>query len=170
MSNMAYARNEGIPAYVITAARANHIDIALLVALCTVESACKASAKHSNDGTPAQKEAGIKVTSYGLFQIQPDTAAMVGFIRTETTVVTTTMRGKRKIKHTKIVNNDEELLDPATNTWFAARLLRRLYNRYHDTNKVISAYNAGHAIQSNKDYVLKVLKNFIHFKVDLRYG
>jgi soluble lytic murein transglycosylase-like protein len=55
---------------------------------------------------------------------------------------------------------------PDINTWYAAKLLRELYDKYDTTPEVISAYNAGRPIGANKAYVTKVLRAYAVYKLD----
>lgn len=132
-----------IPYYMFNAATQFEVDIALLYAFCSVESKCRSKAINRNDATKKAKEAGIIEHSHGLFQIKLATAKMLGF------------KGKAK-----------DLMQPDINTYYAAKLIRRLYDKYGDTVKVISAYNAGRPIKSNKDYVHKVLSAYARYKID----
>jgi len=156
------------PYYITNAASAFRLDPGLLYALCEVESRCKAKALNKNDGTPNQKALGINVKSYGLFQIQANTAKQLGFVRYRHELITI-KRHKKLVKVNRRVDHINDLLDPEINAWFAAKYLKQLYNKYHDTYKVISAYNAGHASKNNKEYVLKVLKHYVHIKIDKRH-
>ncbi len=157
-----------IPFYILNAASAYDIDADLMYAICSVESKCKARALNRNDGTPEEKAAGIKVKSYGLFQIKVSTAEMVGFV-SKTVVTTKKWKKHKEVTETKTVDNSDELLNPITNSLYAAKLLAKLYKKYHSTEKVISAYNAGHYIKSNQDYVFKVLKRYAELKIDKRH-
>jgi soluble lytic murein transglycosylase-like protein len=154
-----------VPYYIYNAATHFNIDIALMYSICMVESNCRARAVNHNDGTPAQKAAGIVDKSYGLFQIKTATAKNLGFIIKEDVTVEKFRRGK-VVKTKKTIDHTKDLLKPEINAWYAAKLLSHLYERYHDTPKVISAYNAGHYIKSNKDYVRKVLVQFVRYKID----
>ena len=120
------------------------IDVALLYAICSVESKCKPSALNHDDGTADQKAMGVKSKSYGMFQIKVATARGLGFN-----------------------SSPHELLKPEVNAWYAAKLLRHLYDRYGETDKVVSAYNAGKYIKSNKPYVNQVLTNYAKYKIDM---
>lgn len=156
-----------IPFYILNAANAYQIDVNLMYAICQVESKCRARAMNKDDGTPEQKAAGIKVRSYGLFQLQIDTVKALGFIDKEYTTVI-----KKRGKHTKVVkvttDNSKDLLQPDINSIYAAKLLHKLYRKYHDTAKVISAYNAGHYTKANSDYVLKVMTAYVKLTIDHR--
>jgi len=121
-----------------------NIDVALLYAICNVESRCKPAALNHDDGTADQKAMGVKSKSYGMFQIKVATARGLGFN-----------------------SKPQELLKPEVNAWYAAKLLRHLYDRYGETDKVISAYNAGKYVKSNKPYVNQVLTNYAKYKIDL---
>jgi soluble lytic murein transglycosylase-like protein len=114
------------------------ISIKLMYAICKVESNCKPHAVNPNDGTAAQKKAGIISKSHGLFQIKLATARGLGF------------KGK-----------SSELQKPETNSWYAAKYLNELQRRYQgNAIKIISAYNAGCYTSRNKMYVNKVLQQY----------
>lgn len=157
-----------IPFYILNAAHKHGIDAVLMYAICLTESRCKARAVNKNDGTKSDKEAGIVKKSYGLFQIQVDTAKSVGFEDKEEITITK-KRGKKVVTITKFVDKTWDLLKPQVNSDIAGKLLKRLYSKYKNTNQVISAYNAGHYTKCNKDYVLKVLENYAHLKIDNRF-
>jgi soluble lytic murein transglycosylase-like protein len=135
-----------IPYYMFNAATQFNIDVALLYAFCTVESRCRAKALNKNDGTKKARAAGIIEHSHGLFQIKLATARVLGF--------------KGSVK---------ELMKPEINTFYAAKLIRKLHNKHGDILKTISAYNAGRPIKSNKDYVEKVLIAYAHYKIDKKF-
>lgn len=157
-----------IPYYMYNAANTFNIDVALLYALCKVESNCTARAMNKFDSNQDQRSKGIIDKSYGLFQIKVATAKGLGFIDRET--ITVTIKKHNKIVTLKKqISHVEDLLKPDINTWYAAKLLRHLYNKYGDTNKVISAYNAGRYITANKGYVCKVLSKYAVYKIDRRF-
>lgn len=133
-----------IPHYIQEAAKEFDIDVALLYAICSVESKCRSTAVNHDDGTKSQKTQGVVSKSFGMFQIKVSTAKGLGF-----------------------KSNHRDLMRPDINTWYAAKLLRHLYDRYGETPKVISAYNAGRYITSNKAYVNEVLTNYAKFKIDM---
>lgn len=157
-----------IPYFMYNASSKFDLDIALMYAICRVESNCKASAINHDDATAGRKAQGIKEKSMGLFQIKPATAQSLGFILRET-ITTQKIKNGKCIQVKKQVSHVKELLSPETNAWYAAKLLRHLYDRYHDTVKVISAYNAGRYTSSNKEYVNKVLRQYARYKIDKRY-
>lgn len=157
-----------IPYYMYNAASKFDLDIALMYAICQVESNCKASAINHDDATPNRKAKGIKERSMGLFQIKPNTAKGLGFVISETITINKVRNG-RLIRVKKQVFHTKDLLSPEINTWYAAKLLRHLYDRYHNTVKVISAYNAGRYTTANKEYVDKVLRRYARYKIDKRY-
>jgi len=157
-----------VPFYIYNAASQHHLDSSLMYAFCKVESQCKAHAINRNDGTPEQKAAGLKIVSYGLFQIQASTAEDLGFVRYTSTKITV-KRGKKFVTKTKSIDHIKELLNPEINAWYAAKYIKSLYAKYHSTPKVISAYNAGHPVKSNKDYVLKVMSAYISLQLDGKY-
>jgi soluble lytic murein transglycosylase-like protein len=140
------SNSDVIPYYIYNAATAFKLDVALLFAVCTQESLCKAKAINKNDGNKATKARGIKERSHGLFQLKLATARGLGFT------------GSRA-----------ELMDPETNTWYAAKLIRTLYDKFKTTDKVLSAYNAGHYTTANKRYVDSVLRHYAHYKLDRRF-
>lgn len=153
-----------IPFYILNAASTYDLDATLLYSICLVESRCNARAVNKDDGTPEEKAAGIKIKSFGLFQMKLATAENLGFV-SKTKVVITKLRGKRVITKTHYIDNSKDLFNAGTNAFYAAKLIARLYKKYHSTEKVISAYNAGHYIKSNRDYVYKVLKNYAELKI-----
>jgi soluble lytic murein transglycosylase-like protein len=156
-----------IPYYMYNAANAFNIDVALLYALCKVESNCTARAMNRYDSNQDQRSKGIVDKSYGLFQLKVATAKGLGFKDSEVISVTI-KRHNKTLSIKKTISHVEDLLKPEINTWYAAKLLRHLYNQYNDTNKVISAYNAGRYIRANKDYVCKVLSKYAMYKIDRR--
>lgn len=141
-----HSSTDSIPYYLANAASAHNLDVTLLYAICDVESRCKTDAVNRDDAQKAKKRLGIKEHSLGMFQIKLATARALGF------------KGKRK-----------DLMKPEINSWWAAELLQNLYKRYgHSTSKVISAYNAGKYVITNKRYVNKVLSKYAHYKLDKR--
>lgn len=143
-----------VPQYMLNASNEFDIDIALLYAICTQESKCNPNAVNRNDGNKSQKSSGKVIHSIGLFQIQLPTARHLGFKGTYA-----------------------KLRTPETNAYYAAKLLRQLYDKYTDTVKVISAYNAGEGAVDhwlgtkskklrNVGYIHMVLKNYVKFKLD----
>lgn len=80
-------------------------------------------------------------SSLGVCQVKLSTAQLMGF------------KGSEK-----------DLMDPTTNAVYAAKYLSKHLVRYKDLNKALSAYNAGHAIQSNYAYVGNVLKQYNYLK------
>lgn len=157
-----------IPYYMYNAASEFNLDVALLYAICTVESNCKPRAINHDDGTRKQKSEGIKDKSYGMFQIKLTTAQRLGFKATEVVMVEKLYKGKVKLVP-KVINYTADLLKPTVNTWYAAKLLRHLYDRYGNTEKVISAYNAGRYTKANTKYVNKVLRHYARYKLDKRF-
>jgi len=165
-STMAEGDTSLTPYYIFNAASQFKIDETLLYSICTVESRCRSNVINHDDARKIEKEKGIIKKSFGLFQIQAETAEFLGFNRYEIkTVDYTTKKGKHKTKIKKI-DHILDLLKPETNSWYAAKYLNYLYGLYKDTPRVISAYNAGHPIQSNEEYVLKVLSTFAKLKID----
>lgn len=153
-----------VPYYMYNAAQTFKIDIALMYAICKVESNCKAEAINKDDGNAAQKSRGLKDKSYGLFQIKAATAKALGFKTRE--IVTKVIVKKHKTVTVRVViDHTSDLFKPEVNAWYAAKLLRHLFDKYKDTKKVISAYNAGKYIQSNHKYVTKVLNNYANYKM-----
>lgn len=132
-----------VPFYMFNASATFGVDLALLYAICSVESRCRPNAINKDDANKAGKALGVKEYSYGLFQIKHATARMLGF------------KGK-----------PHKLLDPTINAFYAAKLLNKLYGKYKHTEKVISAYNAGRYIKHNREYVEKVMKYYLKFKID----
>jgi soluble lytic murein transglycosylase-like protein len=156
-----------IPFYILNAANAYKVDVNLMYAICLTESKCNARAVNKDDGTPEEKAAGIKVKSYGLFQIKAETARTLGFVDKETITITK-KRGKHTVKIQKVIDHSNDLFKADVNAIYAAKLIHKLYQKYGTTERVISAYNAGHPIKSNGDYVLKVLKNYVKLTIDKR--
>lgn len=157
-----------IPFYIYNAASRFDIDATLLYSICRVESQCTPRAINHDDGTEGQKAAGMVFKSYGMFQMKRATAESLGFVSHRIHFVAKIRHGRRvmiKVEEDCI----QELLRPEISSYYAAKLVRRLYDRYGATVKVISAYNAGHAITGNKEYVNKVLKNFAKYKLDKRF-
>ncbi len=134
-----------IPSYILKASEYFDVDAGLLYAICSVESRCQPGAINEDDATIANKARGVIEHSIGMFQLKLATARGLGF------------------KGTK-----SQLIRPEVNTWYAAKLLRHLYNRYNDTPKVISAYNAGFYTRYNNRYVNLVLEQYIRLKLDRR--
>jgi soluble lytic murein transglycosylase-like protein len=156
-----------VPFYIYNAASQFNIDSALLYAFCKVESNCKSRAINHDDGTAAQKALGIVDKSYGLFQIKISTAKGLGFKTTEITYDTFYNKKGKVVKIKKIIDHRKDLLKPEINSYYAAKLIRKLYDKYgDDTLKVISAYNAGHPIKGNIDYVSKVSREYVKCKLD----
>ncbi len=127
------------PYYIEEAAKRWSLDPDVLVALCYEESRCIPNRINKDDGTKYQKQLGIKSKSHGLFQIKLATARALGF------------GGSAK-----------DLLDPEINSFYAAKLLRSLYDKYGTIDRALSAYNAkGWPVSSNKRYVARIL-NKLH--------
>ena len=156
-----------VPFYITNAAKIHNVDPELMYAICLVESKCNAHAINNDDGTANEKAIGIKIKSYGLFQIKLATAEDLGFI-IKTYVTSFTKRGKHITKHRQVIDNSDELLKPATNAFYAAKFVAKLFKKYQSTEKTISAYNAGHYITSNTAYVYRVLKYFADLKLKNR--
>lgn len=53
--------------------------------------------------------------------------------------------------------NEEQLMQPEVNAYYAAKYLQKHLCKYHDLRMAISAYNAGRAVDYNEEYVNKVL-------------
>jgi Transglycosylase SLT domain len=157
-----------IPFYVYNAASRFGIDATLMYALCKVESQCKSRAVNRNDGTPDQKASGIKIKSYGLFQLQLSTVKSLGFIDHRITYVEKVRHGK-KVKVKVVTDFSKELLKPEVNSFYAAKLLRKLYDKHRTTLRTLSAYNAGHPIKSNEEYVNKIVRLYTTYKLDKRF-
>lgn len=161
-----------IPVYLYNAANAFSLPVELLYAICKVESNCNPKAVNRNDGTAAEKSAGIRIKSYGLFQIKVTTAESLGFKSKTTDVVEFVTKSGRHLTCTKKIDHSKDLMNPTINAWYAAKLIRKLYNKYYNTRKVLSAYNAGHATHHNKNYVEKVYDKYINQTIDdkMSYG
>lgn len=157
-----------IPFYMYNASSAFNLDVALLYAFCDIESKCRSKAINHNDGNSESKAAGIKVKSYGMFQLQRATAIALGFKDKEIIEVKIKRHGK-VITIKKTIYHTEDLLKPEINSWYAAKFLRQLYDKFKVTTAVVSAYNAGRPITGNKKYVDKVLRSYVKFKIDKRY-
>lgn len=134
---------ETIPYYMFRASQQFDVEVPLLYAFCHVESRCKQNALNKDDGRRESRAKGVKTHSHGLFQIQLPTARGLGF------------KGAKK-----------DLMKPDVNTWYAAKLIRQLMDKYEDLPKVISAYNAGHPSRHNKKYVHLVMKAYINYQLD----
>ncbi len=137
-----------IPHYIQAAATLFRVDPALMYAICKVESQCRSTAKNHDDGTKEQKALGLRIPSHGLFQIKLGTARGLEFKGTPA-----------------------QLRQPGVNSYYAAKLLRNLYDRRdckNDTLRVLSAYNAGSYTKNNNSYVVKVLKEYAHIRIDKR--
>lgn len=157
-----------IPYYMYNAANKFKLDLSLLYAICRVESNCRPKAVNHDDGTKSEKQAGITKKSYGLFQVQLATAKSLGFQTKETIMVEIKRKGRSR-RVLKVIDRRDDLLKPDVNVWYAAKLIRRLYDKYGDTVKVISAYNAGRPVSYNKEYVNKVLRQYARYKIDKNY-
>lgn len=123
--------------FVLTSAQANITELALKQAAATMKvpykllsSLCWVESRHLPRSVNAKD--GISA-SYGLCQIKLETAKWMGYTGTK-----------------------EELLNPIVNANWAAKYLRKQYNKYGDWRRAISAYNAGHAITGNIGYVTRV--------------
>jgi soluble lytic murein transglycosylase-like protein len=160
--------SQDLPFFMYNASNNFKIDIALLYAICKVESNCRSGAINNSDSNAAQRSAGIIDKSYGLFQIKLSTAKSLGFKTVETVKVSIKKKHKTLTVYAK-VSKAKDLLRPDINAWYAAKLLRHLFNKYHDTSKVISAYNAGRPISTNTAYVNKVLNNYANYKLNKRF-
>lgn len=157
-----------VPYYIYNAATKFKIDVALLYAFCRVESNCRAKAINHDDGTAAQKAAGIVDKSYGLFQLKLSTVKGLGFQQIEHIKIVKKTKNKT-VTIRKAVDHTKDLLNPEVSTWYAAKLISQLYKRYGDTPKVISAYNAGRYTTANEEYVMRVLKAYTRYKIDKRF-
>lgn len=135
-----------VPYYMLEASSTFKVDVALMYAICGVESSCRSKAFNPNDGTIKEKKQGMTARSYGMFQIRLSTARSLGFNK-----------------------NPKELFKADVNAYYAAKLLRHLYNKYDDTVKVVSAYNAGKYVTFNEKYVNNVLRNYVRYKIDKRF-
>lgn len=153
------------PYYIYNAASEFKIDDALMLALCTIESRCRPHAVNHDDAREEEKQKGVVKKSFGLFQIQVETAEFLGFERFTFVKVNVKKHNKFKVI-TKKIDHVKDLLDPEINSWYAAKYLNHLYRRYHKTVRVISAYNAGHPVKGNQKYVFKVLKLYAKIKID----
>ena len=131
------------PYYIQEAAGAFRLSPALLVALCTQESRCRAKVINRHDGILQPNGKRKYNPSYGLFQLKIETAKALGY------------QGPAK-----------GLLDPEINAFYAAKLLRQNLDKYHSTAKAVSAHNAGHYIKSNKEYVHNVLATYAGLSLD----
>lgn len=105
----------------------------LINAVCKVESDYHITVIHQDDGNSA---------SLGLCQIQPGTAAQMGF-----------------------PGSTEYLMGVGVNASVAAKYLRYQYNRYGSWDKAVLAYNAGSYIVKNGKpinykYLVKVRKAY----------
>lgn len=168
LSTASEDQGQQIPYYIVNAADAFQLDVGLMYAICQQESRCRAKAINHDDARKMDKARGVIEKSYGLFQIKIGTAIGLGFKQKE--IIHTTKRIKNAtIKVTKIIDHTEELLKPEINSYYAAKLLRELYKRYNDTPRVISAYNAGRYVRTNKKYVHSVMSKYMRFKIDRKF-
>jgi len=117
----------------IEAAEANKIDVKWLRAMCWVESSHKIKAKVIFDQKNLNKKGA---TSYGVCQIQYNTAKFVGF------------KGDAK-----------QLMNTHTNVYYAAKVLKYWLNKAKGNYRLaVSAYNRGHYRRTMRiAYVCKVL-------------
>jgi soluble lytic murein transglycosylase-like protein len=111
------------------------VEVPIIKAIIAAESSFNPLAFNPEPGTEGEE-------SYGLMQILSRTARALGF------------DGPR-----------QELLVPRTNIFLGVKLLRELFGRYREIDKVIAAYNAGRPRESedrpgeftNQEYVNRVL-------------
>lgn len=87
---------------------------------------------HGNTLAYVANDAGSP--SYGLCQVKEKTARWLGF-----------------------KGDALELMKPEVNVLYCAKYLQYHLKRYHNLEQAISAFNAGHATDSNQDYVDKVM-------------
>lgn len=112
----------------------------LLLAICTVESSLRPHVVNIGDG-------GSGNHSFGLCQVSYRTATQMLGMKTDKTCVTRIETGRCP------------LFKPDINLYYAEKYLNYQLKRYNnDIKKAVSAYNAGKAIKSNKNYVRNVLK------------
>jgi soluble lytic murein transglycosylase-like protein len=104
-------------------------------------SVCYVETRHTP--TAIHKQDGVS-DSLGICQLKYDTAKGLGFKGTTT-----------------------QLMDPATNIFFAGKYLRHQILRYGDVRKAVIAYNKGHAgnLTSSKyqDRVYKQWRNYENY-------
>jgi len=112
------------------------IDPTLLKSICWVETNHRNVINQDDGGSP----------SYGLCQVKLETAQWL-----------------QKRHRLPIVTNANLMIEE-TNALYAALYLKYQQTRYDDVECVISAYNAGSCIESNKPtYVRKVKKRMAHY-------
>lgn len=112
------------------AAQRHHIKPSVLEGLVATESSFKPRKVNLERGAPSAKQ------SVGLAQIKPSTAKDFGF------------KGPYS-----------DLMKPDVNLEYASKYLERQLGRYRGNYaKALSAYNAGHAITGNREYVRKILR------------
>ena len=58
------------------------------------------------------------------------------------------------------VEGEKALMDASANSYYAAKYLRKQFDRYKSWKKAVSAYNAGRAIKGNKKYVDRVMRGW----------
>ncbi len=116
----------------IEAAESNQIDLKLIRALCWIESSHKVRAKAIFDQKNLNKKGA---TSYGVCQIQYETAKWMGYSGTA-----------------------KQLMNPHTNTYYAAKMLKYwLVKSKGNWQLAVSAYNRGHYKKSLRvAYVAKI--------------
>lgn len=120
----------------LTASIQYQISLNTLIGICSVESDFDIGSINYNDG-------GLDAHSFGICQVQYTTARDMGY----------KLDSKCVGEHI----NKCGLLKPEINISLAAKYFKYQLDRYGNEKRAISAYNAGHAIKSNKRYVDKVI-------------
>lgn len=117
----------------IQSAEANHLDVRMLRAMCWVESSHKTNARVIFDQNNPNK---IGATSYGVCQIQLNTAKHFGYTGTA-----------------------KQLMNTHTNIYYAGKVLAYWLQRSHGNYRLaVSAYNRGHYKKTMRiGYVCKFL-------------
>lgn len=117
---------------IIKAADKVQVPRELLLAICWTESSYRATLKPRIDGD---------TESHGICQVKLETAEYMDEV----------------YGHRHKVTRDK-LQSPYLNAFYAAKYLRYQLNRYNwDWKKAIDAYNKGHHVSSESEYVQKVL-------------
>lgn len=145
----------------------------LLEAIVRTESSGNHKATNHNDGNSAQKSAGLQIKSYGLMQLQLDTAHLVQRIKAGKNVVFL-KKGQKLPKTTKAIEyyvDGHDLLNPEINIDYgAAYLAWLLKNSKNDVALALTCWNVGPNSKICKgkryygEYVGKVLNNFVIVK------
>jgi soluble lytic murein transglycosylase-like protein len=118
----------------------------ILEAMVLVESNGNLKAINKDDGTTAHKSRGIKIRSYGLLQMQLDSAKVVQILKAKDDGITLTKRD---------IITAKQLMIPEINLDYGAAYLKWLLKTHNnDIAWALSCYNAGPngSICKNKKY------------------